>query len=382
MPAKRGATWGRPPDIIASRASKGGVVYTVRCAVCTGSFDVRGAHLMDTRRCRRCVDAGRKICHSCGRIFVHARQRVCAECKAGVSLSVTDLYVGLTCRGARVFGGVYRAQECETSWRGLRSEAIRKRTADLEAGTYVCRHCCGLTFLERRVESLREQAKQRGERPPRVRTLDEARDVLRGDMQRWATGMGRLGAIPAGDLSRIVSSPNRPRSVAHRGKLRAAKWSGGAVPFSRCEWCGLLVMGTCTHHRSCRHARRRTAEAAEWSKGRTRLRKAGLTASQADEILGRFPPLPPGHRRYPPRREVSTRQMGWAVAHLLGGEKTLTIARRSSVTEPAVRQGITAVLGLLPEPASVAEPFGRLINDLRYAERQARQVTSTRPASK
>ncbi len=80
-------------------------------------------------------------------------------------------------------------------------------------------------------------------------------------------------------------------------------------------------------------------------------------------------------RRGPaPSTEVLTRDFGWAVCHLLGGDKVAVLAKRaglSSKSKGLVSTNIARILALLPEPDVVDREFRRYVVALRAAEAEA-----------
>jgi len=119
-------------------------------------------------------------------------------------------------------------------------------------------------------------------------------------------------------------------------------------------------------HDPCRDEAMRTGEGRRWWSRMLDLRRTyGMEMEKVYDLVG---PLPTP-RRSGRRRQTGelTRDFGWAVRHLLGGDLQTQLADESHVSVSTVSRGITSILELLPPPERVDRQFQRYVLALKLA---------------
>ena len=167
-------------------------------------------------------------------------------------------------------------------------------------------------------------------------------------------------------------------------RIAAGKWRKGVgIRVSPCIWpeCGLLVfkhtsLTTETQmHQPCMTAAMRSKEGSDWQSSRKTDRNAGIAEYVINRRYGTHLPITgrPDADTLTARSEVPSKQLAWAVRHLLGTESQQALANEDGVTRQAVSQGIERVLGLLPPDELVPKYYRQLVGRLRLADQRRRR---------
>ncbi len=183
--------------------------------------------------------------------------------------------------------------------------------------------------------------------------------------------------------ARGVRSPetDKLREERRGDRIAAGKWRRGVgIRVSSCLWpkCGLLVFSHTSLtrepelHQACMTAAMRSPEGRKWLGERKEERDAGVPSRLVNRHHGMHLPIAgrPDADRLTERSDVLTKQLTWAVRHLLGDEPQQALGREYGVTRQAVAQGIDRVLGLLPTDALVPAYYRPLVNRLRRADQR------------
>jgi DNA-directed RNA polymerase subunit RPC12/RpoP len=384
----------------------------VRCPTCLGAHrakdrlcDVCGrpfkAPPSSSRiRCRNCTDAGRGRCAACGSVAAVAPgvqgTTICPSCRAGETDAgqLRPGYVQLWCRGVQAFGGTRHAKRCQrVSIRPIARARRRLSTLDEAAATYICDWCHGLDSLKKGANARLRTARGTG-------IVEFGEDLGAGAPSSWkelqeivlrqAEGSGRWRP---GDETKLARS-KAPRVTLEAAWQRVAGFwrtpDGPAVIVRLCRGCGQLLLvaradatrtlSPLAFHRPCYEAVCRSADGRRWWSDRLRLLHRGTPKPVVDQRIGAVLPTPRLQHRDPDETTL-TRDFGWAVRHLLGGEPQAEIAARGYYTRPAVTQAIGRVLRLLPPPDRVDRRFRKYILALREAQ-HARSLRAHLPTAK
>ena len=347
------------------------------CASCGRPF---GGSPPQVRRCPQCRTAGRGRCPACRapvEVPVGAGQSnaVCPRCRDGrtPAAELTAGYVRLECRQVSAFGGRRAGPRCRGA-RIVTANHARRFGGYQGDGAYSCPSCLQ---LERWLEHIRRQAAGTGVHLDSWAAVKRFQRRLALANPAFVAEMGRPGR-PGPGARVLASVPPSPANVRAR---MAGTWRKGAkVRIGLCPVCGRLTYtplamiralpSQLDHHRACWTARLRSQEGRRWASRRAAMRSEGASPERIDEELGRRPPLPATavRKRGPaPTSEVLTRDFGWAVCYLLGGDKVAVLAKRAGVARSVVSDGIARVLRRLPEPEVASEPFRRYVLALRDA---------------
>jgi hypothetical protein len=256
----------------------------------------------------------------------------------------------------------------------------RLSTLDETTATYICDCCHGLDSLKKganfrlraaRGAGLVEPGEDLGEGAPG--SWKEVQELV----VRQAEGSGRWRP---GDESKFRRS-KAPRVTPEAAWRRVAGFwrarGGVAVIVRLCRGCGQLLMVARTDasralsplafHRPCYEAACRSPEGRRWWSDRLRQLRRGTPKAEVDRRIGAVVPAPRLQHRDPDETTL-TRDFGWAVRHLLGGEPQAEIAATDHYARPPVTRAIGRVLRLLPPPDRVDRRFRKYVLALRAAE--------------
>jgi DNA-directed RNA polymerase subunit RPC12/RpoP len=367
------------------------------CDVCGQPFK---APTSSTRiRCRSCIDAGRGRCAACASVASVTPgvqgTTICPPCRAGETDPgrLRPAYVQLWCRGVQAFGGSRHAKRCQrVRIISIARARIRLSTLDEAAATYICDWCHGLETLKKGMNARLRAARREG-------VVEFGEDLGAGAPGSWKEAQeitlrqaAASGRWRPGDVSRLRS--RRAPAVTPQAAWQrvAGFWrapGGVAVVVRLCRGCGQLLMvaradatrtlSPLVFHRPCYEAACRSPEGRRWWSERLGLLRWGKPKAVVDRRIGAVVPAPRLQHR-DPYETTLTRDFGWAVRHLLGGEPQAEIAATDYYTRPAVTQAIGRVLRLLPPPDRVDRRFRKYILALREAE-HARSLRAHSPTA-
>jgi hypothetical protein len=353
------------------------------CSVCGREFMAPPSS--NRQRCESCVADGRGTCVACGAPtpVEPGVQGValCPTCRRGET-SATLLkpdYVRLTCRGASAFGETRHATRCEKSRIMTRASAPQRLTTfDPSTQTYICDNCHGLVIAAKGAPARQRWLRRRGLLDPAER-LGQGGPRSFHDVQELVNRQARAhGSWNPGDVSRLEGHRTGVVSPEGAWKRVAGWWKKRQMEVyaELCRGCGLLTLtaradearrgGDAAYHRACWDAACGTDEGKRWWEDRLVLLGRGLSKDEVDDRIGRYPAAEVRERQ--PDREVLTRNFGWAVRHLLGGETQGSIARSVYLSRPVIGKGIAEVLDLLPPPERANTRLRRYVIALREAQ--------------
>lgn len=361
------------------------------CSTCEREF--MAAPSSTRRRCDRCVAEGRGRCVACGNATAvePGGQGVglCPSCREGETSQgpLRPDYLRLTCRGATAFGETRHAKRCEWNRIMTRVAALgRLTTFDPATQTYICDRCHGLVIAVLGAPKRQRRLRRRGLLDPGER-LDLGAPRSFKDVQELINREARTSSawLP-GDTARFKG--HRPTTMSESAvwKRMAGKWRRDPqVVVALCRGCGRLTLnakadvargiGPLAFHRSCWEEACQTPDGRKWWHDRLVLSRREpskdkvdrRTKDEVDRRIGALPPMDVRTRQ--PDPETLTRNFGWAVRHLLAGEKQSAIARTANFSRPVIGKGIAKVLELLP-PAEIANArLRRYVVAMRDAER-------------
>jgi len=269
----------------------------------------------------------------------------------------------------------------------------RLATLDEAAATYICDWCHGLDTLKKGANARLRAARRAG-------LIEHGEDLGAGAPSSWkevqelavrqAEGSGRWRPGDESQLGRSKAPRVTPKAVWQRA---AGFWltpGGPAVIVRLCRGCGQLLMvaradatrtlSPLAFHRPCYEAACRSAEGRRWWSERLRLLRRGTSKEEVDRRIGAVVPTPRLQHREPDEATL-TRDFGWTVRYLLGGESQADIALRDTYARPPVTRAISRVLRLLPPPDRVDRRFRKYILAFQAAKR-ARELRAPMPTAK
>jgi hypothetical protein len=294
--------------------------------------------------------------------------------------------VTLTCIGALAPAGTgwprSRAKTCwgERSYTSARAERLQR--ADIAKQLFVCKPC---------------RTKEMGSRAAYARLWrfgyrpTSWREMWSMNIQHMRKTNDSVRAMLAARPVQLIEASRAglrgPRGPAVSRAAMARTWRGEpGWTVRECQWCGRLLMQqraalespTSSQkgltHGTCWQEVRALPGYLDWRAARRAAFRSGRSRLEVDEALGAVPPplrraSGPGR----PRTETTlTRNFGWTVRWLLGGESQVEIADTDEVARSSVVMAIQEVLRLLPDPDRLDVHFRRYVLALRegMAERE------------
>jgi len=283
------------------------------------------------------------------------------------------------CRGVDRFGSVRRGGKCRVSFSAPLDQLQKLPSFEESEMTYVCRSCGALgRWVDRELAQLKTRglgervrswalfdtllAERRADDPAWERHLANSRDRLRRarSEKTWPGGRG-------GDVHRDSILARTWLGHARRSQVEAAR------EVRLCKNCGLLLLIPTSptarrtdFHWACWKEVIQSEEGRRWWRLMLKYRRSrGFSKEQVTERIGP-PPVPKRVGRRRSSIEL-TRDFGWTVRHVLGGQSIPALAASSNpvVDRSVVSKAIRNTLGLLPEPAAVSRSFRPYVERLR-----------------
>lgn len=355
----------RGEEAIATARANGKMppVFERPCEVCATPFRVPPSRAR-IRRCPTCIEKGRAKCVACPKevsVSPGARAYVrCADCKAKRSTATRRVpLVELQCRGARTPWGIDHAETCQRTYPRSRSAVKQIASYEAEAGTFVSGPCSSWQSL---IAMQVDEMRRRGWKTPASKAT--YRKFLAERLQsRPETGAAQRARPEALIAARKAGEGGLAGPAKSRLQMATTWRHGSKWLISQCLHCGRLMMISTAPtaarprlHQRCYHEVLQTEEGREWRRNRLSRRRFAADHPPVEKRRGR--------RRDP---DTLTRDFGWAVRHLLGGETHAQLAAEGHLDRSVVTKAIRGVVELLPEPEVADARLRRYVDALREA---------------
>jgi len=332
------------------------------CTVCDQPFTIQASLAAQWKRCQSCRESGRTRCTSCQKkiqipLGGGATRARCTDCGQ----------VTVKCRGFAPFGGVPRhAARCQDTYTSTIAKLRPLDSYDQNTGTFVSSPCAKASnVIAAQLERFRKAGvKERVRSWPQYKEIQR---ILANELPEWRRQKGKKGV----ESLALTKARREGRGGGLRGEhgrhvRMAAAWKHGTRwELDLCRGCNKLVMRSTSakardvrFHRSCWEATLRTPEGRLWWGRRLKSKRAGNNTEQVDERFGPHIPMQSRPGR-PTSADTLTRDFGWTVRHLLGGEAQIVLGKETGVTREAVSQAIKGIVTKLPDP-SIADRHFRL----------------------
>lgn len=354
------------------------------CPVCERSFEVPESRAQRVKRCSKCVAEGRALCSSCeNEIAIRpgsGSRQLCQICRKEGRRGPTNAKLKpldeVRCIGAKTPWGIQWATKCQRTYQLRHDAAIdwtRRKYKRPRKDGYRCRRC---STLERFVAEKLTLLKSLGYHPTNYRDF---RDTLRRTKDIRAPGKHPDFIAQQGQYPTALIAARRAGRGGLSGEARsrlhmATTWRKRGGPRWEIRQCvlpscrKLLMVSTAPTakkpelHEQCWRELRDSESGQLWLSRISQLSKLGRDR-EATKIKSHLPvSMPAGKHR---TVETLTRNFGWTVRCLLGGESQVALSIEFHTNQGTVSRGVKETLALLPDPETADKRFRRYVDALQ-----------------